>query len=657
MTPGHHNISIYQQEASEQLSLVEELILALEASPGDKETLNKLFRVFHTIKGSGAMFGFNAIANFTHLIETLLDAVRQGQCHFSKEIADLTLEAKDAISSMLQARTQPAPTQLERALQERVASLSLEAAPTLCPKASVPDSSEQLSLYKIRLELASDVFARGLDPLFLLQELQQLGPCKTQILLQRVPPLEELNPEQCHLAWNLELHTQAGLNAIRDALIFVEDDSHIVIESNEEAARPQPVSTAPTPEPHAGEPSTPSLSSASNLLDNSIRVASVRLDSLISLVGELVINHSRLRQLNQRAPTPEMEEAIEDLERLVSTLRDQVLQVRMTPIGSIFGRLRRLVRDLGDELGKELELETEGEETELDKSMLDQLADPLMHIIRNAIDHGIETPDARRAAGKAPAGRLWLRARHAGAIVHIDIEDDGRGLDFGRIRATALEKGLVDPTMDATNSELTELLFLPGFSTNSRISTVSGRGVGLDVVRRQVEALKGNVELSSGKNGGTRLSLSIPLTLAIIEGLLTEVAGERYILPLSAVEESLELHSGGESPGNGRRLLTLRNELIPFLRARTIFQLPEQRPAIEMAVILRDADCHFGLVVDKVLGTHQTVVQTLGRFYRNTPHVSGATILGDGQVALILDVAGLLTGFGRADVQKERRET
>jgi len=672
----NESASIYQQEAAEQLSLVEEIIMELEAAPSDREMLNRLFRVFHTIKGSGSMFGFEEIARFTHHIESILDALRQGSIAFDRSLADLTLAAKDCIMEMLSDPSNKPPAAIAERLSSLAATLNLQTPPHTAtgegsiqlnkPGSIAPQSSVSGTRYDIKLKLAADIFTRGLDPLALFKDLRDLGSCSIRALSDFVPPIDQLAPESCYFAWEIRLESACDLNAVKDVFIFVEDDSQISISQTPLEWLPSLTGTASqSPQPERPKPDqsaahncveastlTPATalaehtkalpSTRGSIGDPSVKVPSSRLDQLVSLVGELVINHSRLQQLGKRHELPELVSAVEDLERLVASLRDRVLGIRMTPIGSTFSRFKRLVRDLSAELGREVDLVTAGEETELDKNMLDQLGEPLVHLIRNAIDHGIKPPSERISQGKPGLGTLRLSATHEGAHVIIRIEDDGQGLPLKEIRARAIERGLLAPDAAVTDQELFQLIFLPGFSTAKSVTNVSGRGVGMDVVKRQIEALRGTVTITSQAGVGTTVILTLPLTLAIIDGLLVDVGRDSYIIPLSVVDENVEITADECATGNGRTLISVRGELIPFARLRQVFESDGTAPEVERVVIVRAHGQRMGLVVDRILGTHQTVVQSLGRFYRDATHVSGATILGDGQVALILDVAGLV---------------
>jgi two-component system chemotaxis sensor kinase CheA len=373
-----------------------------------------------------------------------------------------------------------------------------------------------------------------------------------------------------------------------------------------------------------------------------VRVPSERLDRLVNLVGELVMNQSRLSQVAAGANLANLAGPVEELERLVDELRDNVLSIRMMPIGATFSRFKRLVHDLSAELGKEIDLVTQGEETELDKTVLDQLGDPLVHLIRNSIDHGIELPEARQAIGKARRGIIRLAAAHVGSNVVITITDDGRGIDQEAIRAKAVEKGLIAAEARLSEREMYELIFRPGFSTAKQVSNVSGRGVGMDVVKRQFEALRGQVTISSEAGNGTTITLRLPLTLAIIDGLLVEIGRDQFIVPMSVVTENVELQRSERGQNNGRNVIAVRGELVPYVRLREAFAITGSELDTEKIVIARHGDDRVGLVVDRVVGSHQTVIQPLGRFFRKIELVSGATIMGDGRVALILDLGGLV---------------
>lgn len=655
--PAH----IFLIEAEDLLVRIEEVVLDLNCQEPDEEAINQLFRAFHTIKGSGAMFGFDAVADFTHHLETALDKVRSGGIQVTPELLDLILAAKDQIKALLDAgRTGDIlPVEAGVGIVQALARLSGE---EISQKVSVPDGAirpqehgAEDKNWKIHFRPNASILRCGSNPIFLLRELRELGTVTIVAHPEGIPLLTAIQPEDCYLSWDIYLTTSAGLDAIKDVFIFVEDDSEVRIEEVQSTATPaaelpstSEISTKPLPSstvqqiPDRATTREVNGNRQPNSQDAGVRVSSDKLDRLVNLVGELVMNQSRLMQAASKLDAPDLAGPVEEIERLISELRDSVLGIRMMPIGATFNRFKRLVHDLSAELGKEIALITEGAETELDKTVLDKLGDPLVHLIRNSIDHGIEPAEQRIKAGKPRKGTIRLSAVHAGSNVMVTIQDDGRGLDAEAIYAKALERHLIPPDAALSEKEIFHLIFLPGFSTAKQVTKVSGRGVGMDVVKRQIDALRGTVTIFSAAGRGTTISLSLPLTLAIIDGLLVEIGGDQFILPMSMVTENVELHRAERSRKNGRNVISVRGELVPYIRLREIFYISGSDPDIEKIVIVRKENSQIGIVVDRVLGSHQTVIQSLGKFYRDINLISGATIMGDGRVALILDIAGLI---------------
>lgn len=634
----------FLEEAAELLNRIEEIALDLRRQRQDPELLHELFRAFHTIKGSGAMFAFTAVAEFTHHVETVLDKVRSGLIPVTARLADLVLAARDQIQILLDGGSgKTTPDDRPDARASIIAALN-----ALAPDAVLPPAAAEPPCRQWRIFFRPDpaAVARGMNPGLLFRELRQLGRCAAVARTGDVPDLNILEPERCYLWWEIDLETDRDRNAIQDVFIFVEDGSDLRIEPVA-ALLPQPMPGPFTPaepvHPVTGAPPVLERRAQPRTMsgpESVVRVPSAKLDRLVNLVGELVMNQSRLQQAARSMNAPELSAPVEAIERVVAELRDNVLGIRMTPIGSTFGRFQRLVHDVSAELGKEIELVTEGAATEVDKSVLDQLADPLVHLIRNSVDHGIEPAEERARRGKSKAGRVTLAAAHTGSSVVVRVADDGRGLDAAAIRAKAIEKNLISPEAQLSETEIFHLIFLPGFSTARQVSSLSGRGVGMDVVKKGIEKLRGSVNVSSVAGHGTTISLTLPLTLAIIDGLLVEIDGDRFIVPMSAVIENVELHRAERFRNNGRNAAAVRGELIPYIRLREIFGRNEDEPEIERIVIARHEDQSVGLVVDRVLGSHQTVIQSMGRFYSNIGLFSGATIMGDGRVALIIEVPG-----------------
>jgi two-component system chemotaxis sensor kinase CheA len=643
-------VDTYLQEADELLAEIEAAALSMAGDEAGSEAVNQIFRAFHTIKGSGAMFGFDEVAAFTHHVETLLDQVREGMVPVSEQLSNVILEATDHIKLMLAAAQggKPVNAVSQTALLASVRRLSAPAGEVSAGAGELAAAAVPSAVSKVwRIHFRPDpaMLARGGNPFLLFRDLRKLGECVIEGHADELPALTEMDPEACYLWWSIQLTSAANSDGIRDVFLFVEDGSELRIEA-EEAPAGDPTArtstadtsaTANAPEREVRTPGAPAQSK-----EATVRVPAARLDRLVNLVGELVMNQSRLATAAARFQAPELAGPVEEIERLVAELRDDVLQIRMMPIGTIFGRFRRLVHDLSLQLGKEIELVAQGEETEMDKSILDQLGEPLVHLLRNSIDHGIESPADRLAQGKPRQGVIRLTASHRGSDVAVSIEDDGKGLDRAAIRAKAVARQIIAPEANLSDKDILNLILLPGFSTAQSVTSVSGRGVGMDVVKRQIDALRGSLTVTSEPGKGACVSLTLPLTLAIIEGLLVEAGESQYIIPMAVVTENVELSLMERERNNGRNLVAVRGELIPYIDLRESFLMPGDGPAISKIVLVRHEDRRIGLVVDRVMGAHQTVIQALGRFFRHIEVVSGSTVMGDGRVALILDVSGVV---------------
>ncbi|MEW6264974.1 MAG: chemotaxis protein CheA [Thermodesulfobacteriota bacterium] len=699
MKPEHDiHRQAFKDEALELLAELETSLLEWEERPEDAELLGRIFRAIHTIKGSGSMFGFKDIADFTHEAETLLDLARAGKVRVSKEMIDLTLAARDQVKAMIDAADGGEPVDEGRTAELMKAFQRLqiqarppeagggESSPASPPPATAPAVGRMETItYRLRFRPREDVFCTGANPLLLLRELEELGQATIAAHLEDIPLLDSYDPEACYTHWDVILSTDQGLNAIKDVFIFVEDDCDLHIEIIDDGGRldietgykrlgeiliekgdlsPDDLAKVLKVRPRVGEMlveagviSPEQVQSA--LVEQrhvqevrekrqkaveitSLRVPSERLDKLVDLVGEMVTVQARLSQVAARRKDPELLSVAEEVERLTSELRDNAMSTRMVPIGTLFNKFGRLVRDLSQALGKEVELVSEGAETELDKTVIERLNDPLVHLLRNSIDHGLEPPEARLAAGKPSKGIMRVAAAHSGATVLISVNDDGAGLDAGRIRAKAVERGLIGPESDLSENELFNLIFHPGFSTAEKVTGVSGRGVGMDVVKKNIESLKGGIEISSRKGLGTQVVLKLPLTLAIIDGLLVTVGGDFFVFPISDIEECVELTPADVAGSHGRRTVTVRRQLVPYLRLRERFSVTGRALDLEQVVICSVDGLRLGFVVDRVVGQYQTVIKSLGRLFTSVTDISGATILGDGSVALIIDVKRII---------------
>jgi two-component system chemotaxis sensor kinase CheA len=511
----------------------------------------------------------------------------------------------------------------------------------------------------MHFSLPQNAMANGTNPLPLLDELRELGECRIVADRSNIPALDTLFPTDLHISWDVELLTTQPRSAIEDVFIFVMDEMELTIETVEvpaaakpatakapaaepaKAAAAEPVAAKPVATPAPAAAPAPTDAKAAKAAEN-VRVPAEKLDELMDRVGELVIAQSRLSQLAGGSGDLQLRAVSEDVERLSGELRDTMMVLRMVPVTHLFSRFRRLVHDLAHETGKAIELVTEGETTEVDKSVIERLADPLVHLVRNSCDHGLETPEQRLASGKPEAGKIMLSARQQAGEVIITIKDDGRGIDKDRVRAKAESSGLIGANANLTDQELYQLIFQPGFSTAQTVTNLSGRGVGMDVVKRTIDALRGTINVTSHPGKGSEISLAIPLTLAIIDGLLVRVGSGRYVIPLSAVEECLELSIEEDMRSRGRSFISLRDSLVPFLRLRDLFRTGTKPDPFQKVVVISTGSERVGLVVDQIIGDHQTVIKSMSKLHHDVATFSGATILGDGDVALILDVGHLV---------------
>ncbi len=643
----------FRIEAGELLEQVEQGLLDLRDNLGDMGLVNAVFRGLHTLKGSGAMFGFDALAGFTHHCETAFDRVRKGDVRATPDLVDVILSAGDHMRALVEG---DAPEAAGQAILARLAAAVDAAAGGGSAPAPAPAAPTKKG-WKLSFRLPVDAMANGTNPLALLDELRALGDATIVARTDAVPPLADLVPNHCVIGWDCTLVGDISHDAIEDVFLFVMDDMEITIEplaveddasgaGADDAAEP----AAPTPAASAA-PAAPAAVAANDQQDRRaatrsqgehVRVPAERLDELMDRVGELVIAQSRLSQLAHHGNDLSLRSVSEEIERLAGEMRDTMMVLRMVPVSTLFGRFRRLILDLANETGKAIELVTEGETTEVDKTVIERLFDPLVHIIRNSCDHGLEKAEDRLAVGKPASGLIRLSAHQAGGEVLITITDDGRGIDRERVRAKAEANGLIQPGQVVSEDELLGLIFHPGFSTAAQVTNLSGRGVGMDVVKRTIESLRGSIDVKSVAGQGSTITLRIPLTLAIIEGLLVRVGEGRYVIPLAAVEECLELSLEEDLRSRGRSIITLRERLIPFLRLRDLFVTGTKPDTYQKIVVVGTGSERVGLVVDQIIGNHQTVIKAMSPLHRNVAAFAGATILGDGSVALILDIAQLV---------------
>ena len=629
-------VATYIQESRDILEGLESALLDIELNP-TPDLVDAVFRGLHTLKGGGGMFGFRTMAAFIHHFEDAFDQVRDGKIGVSPALVDVALRARDQINTMLALGGDgPQTDELAASTSTKVLLTALAAAITA--SASVAAVVAPETTFQIKFRPTAEALRNGMRPDLLMAELSDMGQAVVQVTATDVPSLGQIDPSHSYLTWTVELTTQKTLGDIESVFIFA-DDAELTIQPlsvlSSQVDAPQPADLAVV----AASQSPKSDTSRGDTSGDSVRVSSGKLDQILDQLGELVIAQARLGQISSQLHAPELETLVEDVERLVTSLRDSTLSVRMLPIEMVFGKFRRVVRDLSAELGKDVVLETVGGETEIDKNVLDRLSEPLVHMIRNSIDHGIESADGRDAVGKPAQGRLRLSARQETGEIWISIQDDGKGLNAEAIRRKAVERGLLAADDIVPDSELHQLIFAPGFSTAEAVTSVSGRGVGMDAVLSTVTALRGSVDVQSRPGLGTSVTLRLPLTLAIIDGLLVRLGQSNYVIPLSSVEECVEFDATEKTRESGRTMLQIREHLVPFLDLADVFNQASSQELRRRVIIVKSGGARVGLVVDDILGQHQTVIKPLGPYHSGVSGFSGATILGDGSVALIADVA------------------
>jgi len=679
--------SLFFEEAKELLSELESVLLQLEKNSEDNELIDRAFRALHTLKGSGGMFGFNEISMFVHKIEAVYDKIRSKELSINQDIIRDTLRSLDIITYMLEVPTEKHSQDIADAVLDITTKFNsycnLAEEKSIEEQVTKPVQVEKEKTYKIKFKPNDYLMLHGHNILSLINEIVALGKTIVVTKFHTIPDFDEYNPELLYTEWLILLSTDAAIDVIKDIFIFVESDAELrikklsdenllnndliiqvltqhLLENNDITAKDiekinQQLNISISENKELKEKiiaeKKVDLSKSIEQKVSSIRVPAEKLDHLVNIVGELVTMQARINQISQTLQNSELTSISEEAERLIWDLRDIAMNIRMLPIGATFSRFKRLVFDLSKDLGKEVELVLEGEETELDKTVIEKLNDPLLHLIRNCIDHGIELPEERVSKGKPRKGLIKLSAKQMGNEVIIEVFDDGKGLNKNKILNTALEKGLIQSSSELTENEIYQLIFLPGFSTAEKVTNVSGRGVGMDVVKTSIEQLRGSVKIDSIEGEGTKIQIILPLTLAIIDGLLVKISDDIYVIPLSNVEECIELTKEDIEKFNNKNIVNVRGELIPYIRLSEFLGYCYQRLDIEQVVILRLGENRIGLCVDYVIGDHQTVIKTLSKIYKNVQGISGATILGDGSIALILDVNKIF-----AIVEKEEAE-
>lgn len=657
---------VFFEESFEGLDIMETELLNLVPGEEDLETINTIFRAAHSIKGGSATFGFNSIANFTHVLETLLDQIREGERNITSEHINLLLKSVDclrALLSSLKVQEEPDLAQADTLREQFEKLLGMPAG----EEQGEETHHEQVivNTYQIDFKPHFHLFKTGNEPLFMISELAELGELEVQVFTDAIPDIKELSSDECFLYWRFFLNTERDEQAIKEIFEWVEDDADIKIELcgglfndakagseeviNESVVVEEAPKIAEQPKANKAKAVANAPSAKAAPESTSIRVGIDKVDSLINMVGELVITQAMLNQLSEQEMTAtavtSLQEGLAQLAHNTRDLQENVMRIRMLPINFVFSRFPRLVRDIAQKLNKEVELKLIGEQTELDKTVMEKISDPMVHLVRNSLDHGIETVEKRIAAGKDPVGKVTLNAFHQGGNIVIEIMDDGQGLNTQKIKEKAIANELIASDSELTDDEINELIFMPGFSTADEVSDLSGRGVGMDVVKRNIQSLNGSVEVTSAAGIGSTFTIRLPLTLAILDGQLVKVAKHTYIIPLISIVESLQIDIAKVSRvGKDLDVLRLRDEYIPILRLYEIFNHQDAIESLDktLLVVVENDNQKVGVLVDDLLSQQQVVIKSLEANYHKVDGVSGATILGDGRVSLILDISGLI---------------
>jgi len=662
------------EESFEGLDIMESGLLNLDIGAADNDTVNSIFRAAHSIKGGSATFGFTEVAEFTHGMETLLDEMRDGSRDVTQTSVDTLLQSVDCLREMLAASRDKTPIDVERAavlkgeLEAILATGASGTAPEATQQAVATPTSEASASHEgwmIKFKPHHDMLRTGNDPVRMFRELGELGELSVVVDISQLPVIDDLDPEESYLSWDLTLISNIEIDKVKEIFEWVEDECDFDIseikgeapevdQAAEENIAPAatekaPAASAPA-KPVAAKPAAGAKASA-NTDSASIRVSIDKVDALINMVGELVITQSMIGQLDcdfddfDNSRMEKLRDGLTLLERNTRELQESVMRIRMLPISFAFNRFPRMVHDLCQKLDKKIELKTTGENTELDKTVMEKIGDPLVHLVRNSIDHGIEMPEDRLAANKPETGTIELNAFHKGGNIIIEIKDDGAGFNKDRIKAKAIERELIGSDENLSDDKIYDLIFQPGFSTAEQLSDISGRGVGMDVVKRNIRELGGSIDVTSEEGNGTTFTIRLPLTLAILDGQLVCVGDEIYITPLVSIVESLQIKEEFVNNIAGQtELYKVREDYIPIVRMHDMFGIDVERKSLEggLLVVVEGDGKKAGLLVDELLGQQQVVIKSLETNYKRVDGVSGATILGDGTVALILDVDGLI---------------
>lgn len=689
-------MEMFLEESREHLQSLNDGLLALENDPEEVSVVNDIFRNAHTIKGMSATMGFTKIAELTHDMENVFDLLRTEKMKVNEDIMDTLFKTIDSLEQMIESVGSGGPedvvdiSSFASKLSALASGKSVDeaepapapAAPAAAPAASasitysdtdkdviLEASNSGMHVYHAKVTLSDSCILKSARSYMVMNALDQLGE-----VVKSVPSAEDLEQEKFESSFDVVIVTDSEMKAVEDAILSISEvESADMTDAVEEvkgaaapaAAAPAPAAapaaaapasnvpapaapSAPAAKPAAAPPAKKPAADAKKLKSGqSVRVDIEKLDTLMNLMGELVINKVRLEQIGTTHRLTELTETLEQMDRVTTDLQTVVMKVRMVPVGQVFNRFPRMVRDLAKELGKELNLTIEGEETELDRTVIDEIGDPIMHLLRNSLDHGLEAPDAREAKGKPRIGEVGLIARHEGNNVVIMVTDDGKGIDADVIRRKAVEKGMIseDEANSLDDADAVRLIFLPGFSTAEVVTDVSGRGVGMDVVRSKIETLGGHVDVETKIDEGSVFKIKLPLTLAIIQALLVKVQEEMYAIPLGSIDSTINITQEDIKTVRNKEVIVLRGQIIPIIRLGDILNVPRVHEADSddiFVVVVHIGERKAGIVVDNLIGQQEIVIKTLGKLLAGLKVISGATVLGDGRVAMILDVSALM---------------
>ncbi len=666
-------LDVFLEESKEHLSNLNQQLLTLEKNPGNQAALNEIFRAIHTLKGMSSTMGYEDLADLTHHMEDVLSDLKEGILQADSQVVDLLFQCLDRVQMTIEQieRTGTAGfnnQDLIKALGNVKADIftTQDQGEVIAGADTIQIASQSLhtisqsfsfDLNEYDLTVLQEAASRGyqiiylriaVDPASLMKSVRAFMVFKVLEedceVLKSNPPVPDLEDGKFDDTFDIIIVTKQPANIIIDRLEHISEirvDTYETVDISQLAVQ-QSTNTASQTTQETKEPSD---IKGNQKIKQTVRVDIDRLDSLMNLVGELVMHKGRLEEIGSSRRIVELNETIEQIDRISSDLQSVVMKVRMVPIEQVFNRFPRMVRDLAKELNKEIDFQIEGKETELDRTVIDEIGDPLIHLLRNAVDHGIESPAVRAQMGKPRIGTIVLRARHEGNNVLIEVEDDGSGIDFERVKQKAVDKGLVSSkeAEEMPNEKALELLFSPGFSTSDNVTDISGRGVGLDVAKNKIEALNGEIHVDSKLGQGTKFKIKLPLTLAIIQALMVSVRDEIYAIPLSSVDETTMLSPEDIKLIQGQEVMVLRGTVLPLYRLDSLLEVPGEKQSDEMyVVVVSKGDKQIGLVVDGLIGQQEIVIKSLGKFLAGIPGIAGAIVAGDGNVRLILDIATLL---------------